>query len=49
MLTVDVRTDPVEPAHRVLLPRGEFFMGLPLMIRDGTVCPVRAVAFVPEG
>ena len=64
--TVDVGSDPVEPAHRVLLPRGvlvlenaanlgelpprgAFFVGLPLRVRDGTGCPVRAVAFVPEG
>ncbi|MBC8223028.1 hypothetical protein H8E65_00440 [Candidatus Bathyarchaeota archaeon] len=32
-----------------LPPRGAFFVGLPLRIRDGTGCPVRAVAFVPEG
>jgi len=30
-------------------PRGAFFVGLPLRIRDGTGYPVRAVAFVPEG
>jgi arylformamidase len=32
-----------------LLPtRGAFFMCLPLKIKDGTGCPVRAVAFVPR-
>ena len=62
--TIDVGSDPVEPAHRTLLPRGvlvlenaanlgelpprgAFFVGLPMRIRDGTGCPVRAVAFVP--
>ena len=30
-----------------LTPRGAFFVGLPLRIREGTGCPVRAVAFTP--
>ena len=30
-----------------LPPRGAFFLGLPLRIREGTGCPVRAVAFTP--
>jgi kynurenine formamidase len=64
--TIDVGSDHMEPAHRVLLPRGvlvlenaanlgdlpprgAFFVGLPLRIRDGTGYPVRAVAFVPKG
>jgi len=31
-----------------LPPRGAFFIGLPLKIKDGTGCPVRAVALVPK-
>jgi kynurenine formamidase len=30
-----------------LPPRGAYFIGLPLKIKDGTGCPVRAIAFVP--
>jgi kynurenine formamidase len=32
-----------------LPPRGAYFIGLPLKIKDGTGCPVRAIAFVPTG
>ena len=32
----------------LLLPRGAFFVGLPLKIKDGTGCPVRAVALIPN-
>jgi kynurenine formamidase len=31
-----------------LPPRGSFFVGLPLKIKNGTGCPVRAVAFIPK-
>jgi len=31
-----------------LPPRGAFFIGLPLKIGDGTGCPVRAVALIPN-
>jgi len=31
-----------------LPPRGAYFIGLPLKIKDGTGCPVRAVALVPK-
>lgn len=30
-----------------LPPRGAFFVGLPLLIKEGTGCPVRALAFTP--
>lgn len=32
----------------LLPPRGSFFICLPLKIKNGTGCPVRAVAFVPR-
>ncbi len=31
-----------------LPPRGAFFIGLPLRIKDGTGYPVRAIAFIPR-
>lgn len=31
-----------------LPPRGAYFIGLPLKIKDGTGCPVRAIALVPS-
>ncbi len=31
-----------------LPPKGSYFFGLPLRTRDGTGCPVRAIAFVPR-
>lgn len=31
-----------------LPPKGAYFVGLPLKIREGTGCPVRAIAFVPR-
>ena len=31
-----------------LPPRGAFFIGLPLKIKEGTGCPVRAVALIPN-
>ncbi|MCW4051311.1 MAG: cyclase family protein [Candidatus Bathyarchaeota archaeon] len=31
-----------------LPPRGAYLMALPLKIKDGTGCPVRAVAFIPK-
>lgn len=31
-----------------LPPKGAFFIGLPLKIKDGTGCPVRAIAITPK-
>ena len=31
-----------------LPPKGAYFLGLPLRTRNGTGCPVRAIAFVPQ-
>ncbi|MFH1180252.1 MAG: cyclase family protein [Candidatus Bathyarchaeota archaeon] len=31
-----------------LPPKGAYFIGLPLRIKDGTGCPVRAIALVPR-
>jgi kynurenine formamidase len=31
-----------------LPPKGAYFIGLPLRIKDGTGCPVRAIALVPK-
>ena len=63
--TIDSDANPIEPAHRVLLPehilvlenaknlsklppKGAYFIGLPLKIKDGTGCPVRAIALTPK-